>query len=55
MNDKDIEKQIHDIIEGEIQNNINEYLEENPKEQKGFDKDAKLNAVSYTHLRAHET
>ena len=43
MNDKDIEKQIHDIIEGEIQNNINEYLEENPEEQKGFNKDAKLN------------
>ena len=29
MNDKEIEQQIHDIIEGEIQNNINEYLEEN--------------------------
>ena len=43
MNDKEIEKQIHDIIEGEIQNNINEYLEKNPEEQKGFDKDAKLN------------
>ena len=43
MNDKEIEKQIHDIIEGEIQNNINEYLEENPEEQKGFNKDAKLN------------
>ena len=34
MNDKEIEKQIHDIIEGEIQNNINEYLEKNPEEQK---------------------
>ena len=43
MNDKEIEKQIHDIIEGEIQNNINEYLQENPEEQKGFDKDSKLN------------
>ena len=43
MNDKEIEKQIHDIIEGEIQNNINDYLEKNPEEQKGFDKDAKLN------------
>ena len=43
MNDKEIEQQINDIIEGEIQNNINEYLEKNPEEQKGFDKDAKLN------------
>ena len=44
MNDKEIEKQIHDIIEGEIQNNINEYLEKNPEEQKGFDNgDGKLN------------
>ena len=32
MNDKEIEKQIHDIIEGEIQNNINEYLEKNLKQ-----------------------
>ena len=31
MNDKEIEKQIHDIIEGEIQNNINEYLEQQQK------------------------
>ena len=43
MNDKEIEQQINDIIEGEIQNSINEYLEENPEEQKGFNKDAKLN------------
>ena len=42
MNDKEIEQQINDIIEGEIQNSINEYLEENPEEQKGFNKDAKL-------------
>ena len=48
MNDKEIEKQIHDIIEGEIQNNINEYLEKNPEEQKGFDKDAKLNVGKKT-------
>ena len=43
MKDKEIEQQINDIIEGEIQNSINEYLEENPEEQKGFNKDAKLN------------
>jgi len=42
MKDKEIEQQINDIIEGEIQNSINEYLEENPEEQKGFNKDAKL-------------
>ena len=34
MNDKEIEQQINDIIEGEIQNSINEYLEQNP-ENKG--------------------
>ena len=28
MNDKEIEQQINDIIEGEIQNTINEYLEQ---------------------------
>ena len=28
MNDKEIEQQINDIIEGEIQNSINEYLEQ---------------------------
>jgi len=47
MNDKEIEQQINDIIEGEIQNSINEYLEaqeENPEGKKGFDKgDGKLN------------
>ena len=31
MNDKEIEQQINDIIEGEIQNNINEYLEQQQK------------------------
>ena len=30
MNDKEIEQQINDIIEGEIQNSINEYLEQQP-------------------------
>ena len=35
----EIKDQINDIIEGEIQNNINEYIE---KEGKGF-KDQKLN------------
>ena len=47
MKDKEIEQQINDIIEGEIQNSINEYLEaqeENPEGKKGFDKgDGKLN------------
>ena len=47
MNDKEIAQQINDIIEGEIQNSINEYLEaqeENPEGKKGFDKgDGKLN------------
>jgi len=44
MNDKEIEQQINDIIEGEIQNSINEYLEQQPKGEKGFDKgDGKLN------------
>ena len=36
MNDKEIEKQINDIIEGEIQNTINEYLEQQ-QENKGED------------------
>tara|TARA_B100001769_G_scaffold225250_1_gene186315 strand:+ start:368 stop:643 length:276 start_codon:yes stop_codon:yes gene_type:complete len=36
MNDKEIEQQINDIIEGEIQNSINEYLEQQ-KESKGED------------------
>ena len=36
MNDKEIEKQINDIIEGEIQNTINEYLEQQPEGEKGF-------------------
>ena len=31
MNDKEIEQQINDIIEGEIQNSINEYLEQQPE------------------------
>ncbi len=31
---KDIRNQIHDIIEGELQNGINEYIE---KEGKGFE------------------
>ena len=31
---KDISNQIHDIIEGELQNGINEYIE---KEGKGFE------------------
>ena len=44
MNDKEIEKQINDIIEGEIQNSINEYLEQQPEGEKGFDNgDGKLN------------
>jgi len=44
MNDKEIEQQINDIIEGEIQNSINEYLEEQPEEEKGFSNgDGKLN------------
>ena len=36
MNDKEIEQQINDIIEGEIQNSINEYLEQQPEGEKGF-------------------
>ena len=36
MNDKEIEQQIKDIIEGEIQNSINEYLEQQ-QESKGED------------------
>ena len=36
MNDKEIEQQINDIIEGEIQNSINEYLEQQ-QENKGED------------------
>ena len=36
MNDKEIEQQINDIIEGEIQNTINEYLEQQ-QEGKGED------------------
>ena len=36
MNDKEIEQQINDIIEGEIQNTINEYLEQQ-EESKGED------------------
>ena len=43
MNDKEIEQQINDIIEGEIQNSINEYLEQQPEGDKGFDKGDKLN------------
>ena len=43
MNDKEIEQQINDIIEGEIQNSINEYLEQQPEGEKGFDKGGKLN------------
>ena len=44
MNDKEIEQQINDIIEGEIQNSFNEYLEEQPEEEKGFSNgDGKLN------------
>ena len=43
MNDKEIEQQINDIIEGEIQNTINEYLEQQPEGEKGFDKGGKLN------------
>jgi len=43
MNDKEIEQQINDIIEGEIQNSINEYLEQQPEGEKGFDKGDKLN------------
>ena len=34
----EIEQQINDIIEGEIQNSINEYLEQQPEGEKGFDK-----------------
>ena len=60
MNDKEIEQQINDIIEGEIQNSINEYLEQQ-QESKGEDSglgfaggEGKLNVsvspVSYTHL-----
>ena len=37
MNDEQIRAQINDIIEGEIQNGINDYLEEKEeKEKKGF-------------------
>ena len=36
MNDKEIEQQINDIIEGEIQNTINEYIEQQ-QEGKGED------------------
>ena len=36
MNDKEIEQQINDIIEGEIQNSINEYLEQQ-QQSKGED------------------
>ena len=36
MNDKEIEQQINDIIEGESQNSINEYLEQQ-QESKGED------------------
>jgi len=51
MKDKEIEQQINDIIEGEIQNSINEYLEaqgetegEKESKSKGFDNgDGKLN------------
>ena len=43
MNDKEIEQQINDIIEGEIQNSINEYLEQQSEGEKGFDKGDKLN------------
>ena len=44
MNDKEIEKQINDIIEGEIQNTINEYLEQQPEGEKGFSNEkGKLN------------
>jgi len=49
LSDKEIEKQINDIIEGEIQNTINEYLEQQQDNQEdgglGFvDKgDGKLN------------
>ena len=44
MNDKEIEQQINDIIEGEIQNSINEYLEQQPEGEKGFSNgDGKLN------------
>ena len=44
MNDKEIEKQIHDIIEGEIQNTINDYIEQQQDSKKeesgvGFVKD----------------
>ena len=34
MKDKDIISQINDIIEGEIQNNINEYLEDKEEKEK---------------------
>ena len=44
MNDKEIEQQINDIIEGEIQNCIIEYLEQQPEGEKGFSNgDGKLN------------
>ena len=44
MNDKEIEQQINDIIEGEIQNSINEYLEQQSEGEKGFSNgDGKLN------------
>ena len=44
MNDNEIEQQINDIIEGEIQNSINEYLEQLPEGEKGFSNgDGKLN------------
>ena len=55
----DIRKQINDIIEGEIQNGINDYIE---KKGRGFDGQLtadidqdEVDTVSYTHLRAHET
>ena len=34
MKDQDIRDQINDIIEGEIQNNINDYLEEKEEKEK---------------------
>ena len=44
MNEEEIRSQINDIIEGEIQNSINEYLVEQPEEEKGFSNgDGKLN------------
>ena len=44
MNEKQLRNQINDIIEGEIQLGINEFLEEKQR------KESDQGTVSYTHL-----